>query len=89
MFMDRAGWHVSKKLKLPENLTIDFLPPYSPELNPQENVWKYLRTNHFSNVYANSLDAVEEILLGAVPKLTLDKKLVRPISGYKWIVSAF
>ena len=74
MFMDRAGWHVSKKLKLPENFTIDFLPPYSPELNPQENVWKYLRTNHFANVYANSLDAVEEILLDAVPKLTLDKK---------------
>ena len=75
MFMDRAGWHVSKKLKLPENLTIDFLPPYSPELNPQENVWKYLRTNHFANVYANFLDAVEEILLDAVPKLTLDKKI--------------
>ena len=81
MFMDRAGWHVSKKLKLPENFTIDFLPPYSPELNPQENVWKYLRTNHFANVYANSLDAV--------PKLTLDKKLVRSISGYTWIVSVF
>lgn len=88
MFMDKAGWHVSKNLKLPNNLTIDFLPPYSPELNPQENVWKYLRTNHFANVYTGSLDAVEKILMEAIPKLSSNKNTVISITGYDWIVNS-
>ncbi len=88
MFMDKAGWHTTKRLKLPGNLEIEFLPPYSPELNPQENIWKYLRTNYFANVYTRSLDGVEEILLDAVPKLTENKELIRSIAGYSWIISS-
>jgi len=88
MFMDKAGWHVSKRLKLPDNLAIEFLPPYSPELNPQENVWKYLRTNYFANIYTKSLDAVEDILMNAIPKLTGNKDLIKSIAGYSWIVSS-
>lgn len=88
MFMDKAGWHISKKLKLPNNLRIDFLPPYSPELNPQENIWKHLRTNYFANVYTNSLDAVEGILMEAVPRLSADKETVKSISGYNWIINS-
>ena len=86
--MDKAGWHVSKRLKLPDNLAIEFLPPYSPELNPQENVWKYLRTNYFANIYTKSLDAVEDILMNAIPKLTGNKDLIKSIAGYSWIVSS-
>ena len=41
--MDRAGWHSTGKLKIPKNLTIILLPPKSPELNPVENIWQYLR----------------------------------------------
>ncbi len=40
--MDRAGWHRTDKLKVPDNLTIILLPSRSPELNPVENVWQYL-----------------------------------------------
>lgn len=39
MMVDGAGWHKSHDLKLPENLRLLFLPPYSPELNPQEHLW--------------------------------------------------
>ncbi len=49
VLMDRAGWHTTDKLKLPANLTIILLPSRSPELNPVENVWQYLRQNWLSN----------------------------------------
>lgn len=88
MFMDRAGWHISKKLKLPDNLTIDFLPPYSPELNPQENIWKYLRTNFFANIYFDSLEKAEKILMEEIPILSNDKNKIKSIAGYDWIINS-
>lgn len=39
MIMDQAGWHVSTKLIIPDNITMLLLPAYSPELNPVENLW--------------------------------------------------
>src|SRR5919202_1114555 len=43
--LDGAGWHAAADLRVPENLTLSPLPRYSPELNPVENVWEYLRQN--------------------------------------------
>ncbi|MEM4177974.1 MAG: transposase [Nitrososphaeria archaeon] len=48
--LDRAAWHTAKKLKIPSNISLLFLPPGSPELNPVENVWQYLRQNFISNL---------------------------------------
>jgi len=45
LLLDQAGWHLSAKLTVPDNITIVPLPPKSPELNPQENVWQYMRDN--------------------------------------------
>jgi transposase len=45
LLVDQAGWHTSAKLIVPANITIMPLPPKCPELNPQENVWQYLRDN--------------------------------------------
>ena len=46
---DGAGWHqTGQRLTVPDNLTLLRLPPYSPELNPIENVWEYLRSNKLS-----------------------------------------
>jgi len=47
MFMDQAGWHTSKTLTIPPNIELAFLPPYSPELNPQEQIWDELREKFF------------------------------------------
>jgi len=44
VLLDQAGWHMSAKLEVPDNLTLLPLPPRSPELNPQENVWQFLAT---------------------------------------------
>lgn len=49
MVLDRAGWHTSGRLDVPPNVTLVHLPPKSPELNPAENLWHYLRTHHWSN----------------------------------------
>lgn len=60
MFMDRAGWHTSKALRVPENMELGFLPPYSPELNPEEQVWDELREKFFGNRLFGSMEAVED-----------------------------
>jgi transposase len=49
LLLDQAGWHLSDKLTIPENITLMPLPPKSPELNPVENIWQYMRDNWLSN----------------------------------------
>ena len=49
VLMDRAGWHTTRSLEMPHNITPILLPPRAPELNPAENVWQYLRQNYLSN----------------------------------------
>jgi hypothetical protein len=48
LLLDRAGWHITGKLDVPENITPIFLPSRAPELNPVENIWQYLRQNWLS-----------------------------------------
>ena len=70
LIMDQAGWHKSRDLKLPEGITVLLLPPYSPELNPVENLWHYLRSHYLSNrVYAD-YDALLDAGTEAYRKLT-------------------
>ena len=49
VLLDKAGWHTSGDLVVPENLSLVFLPPYSPELNPIERLWLHLRDNRLSH----------------------------------------
>ena len=49
LVLDRAGWHTSPRLRVPSNITLLHLPPYSPELNPVENLWHWLRSHRLSN----------------------------------------
>jgi transposase len=49
LMLDQAGWHTSKDLEIPANITLLPLPPRSPELNPVENVWQFMRENWLSN----------------------------------------
>ena len=60
ILLDQAGWHGSRELAVPENITLMPLPPYSPELNPAENIWEYLRKNKLANrLYETYEDIVE------------------------------
>lgn len=58
VILDQAGWHTSGQLKIPENITLLALPPRSPELNPVENIWQYIRDNWLSNRIFKSYDDI-------------------------------
>ncbi len=55
---DRASWHTSTKLVIPENIRLVFIPPSTPEMNPQEQIWREIRTVGFKNIMLNSIDEV-------------------------------
>ena len=59
LIVDGAGWHDSKDLRVPDNITLLKLPPYAPELNPMENVWQYLCAN---KLVITVFDTHDEIL---------------------------
>ena len=65
IILDKAGWHTTGKLKVPNNLTLVLLPPACPELNSAENIWQYLRQTYLSNrvfqTYTDILDACQTL----------------------------
>jgi len=60
LLLDQAGWHLSDKLDIPDNITLMPLPPKSPELNPVENIWQFMRDNWLSNRVFRSYDDILE-----------------------------
>jgi hypothetical protein len=67
--LDKAGWHTTRKLQVPSNISLVHLPPASPELNPTENVWQYLRQAYLSNRVFRDYDDVLEASSSAWNKL--------------------
>jgi transposase len=84
VLMDRAGWHRADRLKLPKNLTIILLPSRSPELNPVENVWQYLRQNWLSNRVFEDHDAILDAGCDAWSRLIAQPDLITSIGSRKW-----
>ena len=84
LLLDRAGWHTTSKLGMPENITPIFLPSRAPELNPVENVWQYLRQNWLSNTVFESYDAIVDAACNAWRKLTADPKRIISIGMREW-----
>jgi transposase len=72
LILDRAGWHKSKALVVPDNVTCLLLPAYSPELNPVENLWHYLRSHYLSNRAYRDYDHLLEAGCEAWRALTPD-----------------
>jgi transposase len=63
VIMDQAGWHKAKDLVVPDNIDIIYLPPYSPELNPIERLWKYMKTNYIHNRVFESLKQMMALMV--------------------------
>lgn len=63
--MDQAGWHKSQGLKIPDNIEIVFLPAYSPELNPVERLWQWLKRHFCRNRLFDDLDDLTDTLISA------------------------
>ena len=82
--MDRAGWHKTDKLKVPNNLTIILLPPRSPELNPVENIWQYLRQTWLSNRVFETYDAILDAGCDAWQNLIARPETIMSIGTRDW-----
>jgi transposase len=85
LIWDQAGYHTSGELKVPANVTLVNLPPRSPELNPVENLWHWLRSHHWSNrIYAN-YDALRAAACDAWQRSCLNPKLIKSVCAVPWL----
>ena len=76
---DGAGFHTSHGLEVPENVTLLQLPAYSPELNPIENLWNYLKSHYWSNRAYADYDALELAAIDAWQRAVLDPDLMKTV----------
>jgi hypothetical protein len=85
LVIDGAGWHqTGDKLRVPGNITLLQLPPYSPELNPVENIWAYLRSNKLSNRVFETYDAIVDACCTAWLWLTAQPERITSIGARDW-----
>ena len=83
--LDGAGWHqTGGKLKLPDNISLLPLPPYSPELNPVENIWQFLRQNYLSNRVFDGYIAIVDACCNAWNAFVAAPNTIRSIASRTW-----
>lgn len=87
VILDRAGWHQSKRLSVPANITLLPLPSYSPELNPVENLWQYLRQTWLSNRVFADYAAILEAACDAWSRITAMPDKLTQITFRPWALS--
>jgi transposase len=84
VLMDRAGWHIATDLTIPANLTLLFLPPYSPELNAIERVWLYLRDRFLSHRLWPAYDDILDACCAAWNALLDETDRIRSLCALDW-----
>ena len=85
LVLDGAPNHRSSDLVLPANISLLFLPPYAPELNPKENLWDEIREKIFKNYALKSIDAVRAKLEQAILYIERNPKTVKSITSFPYI----
>ena len=85
LICDGASWHKSKGLKIPENIQILHIPPYTPEMNPIEQIWRELRTKGFRNEVFKTLNDVVDRLCDTI--INLSPETVISITHRDWLLS--
>jgi putative transposase len=85
MVLDQAGWHGSNALLVPANVTLVPLPAYSPELNPVERVWLYLKERFLSHRLLDDYDAIVDAASDAWNRLLAEAGRIKSLCSYPWI----
>ena len=85
---DRAGFHTANALQVPSNVTVIELPPYSPELNPVENLWHYLRSHYWSNRHYDSYDHLLSAATDAWRETCLNAETIKTVCAAPYLESA-
>jgi transposase len=88
LVLDGAPNHRCSGLVLPANVSLLFLPPYSPELNPKENLWDEIREKIFKNYALKSIDAVRAKLEQAILYIDRNPKTVKSITSFPYILKS-
>jgi len=86
MVVDGASSHVAKALVIPENIRLLRLPPYAPELNPQEHLWDELREKEFPNRVFGDMASVVRQLESGLTRLAADTQCLKSICAWPWII---
>jgi transposase len=89
LVLDGAPNHRSSELNVPRNISLLFLPPYAPELNPKENLWDEIREKIFKNYALKSIDAVRAKLELAILYIDRNPKIVKSITSFPYIRTSF
>jgi len=87
LVLDQAGWHGSAALRVPANITLIPLPPYSPELNPVERVWLHLKERVLSHRLLDDYDAIVDAACSAWRRLVSEAGRIRSLCSYPWILA--
>ncbi len=85
MVLDGASSHKGKELIMPNNISLVFLPPYSPELNPAEQLWNVLRRNYFANRVFDSLEASTHQAETGLAQFASDRNKTQSLTNWPWI----
>jgi hypothetical protein len=81
--LDRAGWHVSQRVEVPEGVDLEYRPPYSPELQPAERMWPLVK-EAVAHRYFETLEEVMEVVAGRCQVLPADPATVRKHTLFHW-----
>jgi len=73
LVLDQAGWHIAKALQVPENITLLHLPSYSPELNPIERLWAYIKSHYLSNQIYKNYEELFDVAKNAWNRISPDQ----------------
>ena len=84
VLLDGAGWHIANDLEIPENITLFPIPPYSPELNPVENIWEFLRGNKLAIQVWDDYEAIVSSCCDAWKWLMSMPERIRSIASRQW-----
>ena len=84
---DGAAWHKAKALIIPDNIVLFYIPPYTPEMNPIEQIWKEIRKRGFKNEIFATLERVVDRLCDTICSLT--PEIIHSITGREWIIECF
>lgn len=82
---DKAGFHTAREIKGRPNITLVYLPPYSPELNPIENLWHYLKKNEWSNRIYNDYEELLKAACIAWRKHCLNRELIKSVCNVPYV----
>jgi transposase len=85
VLMDKAGWHTAGDLVVPDNLSLVFLPPYSPELNPIERLWLHLRGNRLTHRVFGTTEDIIDGCCDAWNWLLAETGRIRSLCSYPWL----